>query len=141
MPGVVKVVKEKDFVGIVAKSQTEAENAKNAIEVEWKVERSWQTSDIEAMIEVGQGTPFVIQKEGNAKSILEDSEEVIIAEYKSPIGAHAQLEPNGALAYVENDKATIMMSTQVVKITRDEIADRIGPVSYTHLTLPTILLV
>jgi isoquinoline 1-oxidoreductase beta subunit len=126
MPGVVKIIKEKDFVGVVANSQTEADNAKNAINAQWEVERSWQTADIEAMIAVGQGEPFVIQKEGSAKSILEDSDDIIVSEFKSPIGAHAQMEPNGALAYVEADKATIVMSTQVVKITRDEIADRLG---------------
>lgn len=125
MPGVVKIVKEKDFVGVVAQSYTEAENAKNAIEATWKVERSWQTSDIESMIEVGRGEPFVIQKQGKSEGILEDSEDTITASYKSPIGAHAQLEPNGAVAHVEADKATIIMSTQVVKITRDEIADRL----------------
>jgi isoquinoline 1-oxidoreductase beta subunit len=139
MPGVVKIVKERDFVGVVANSQTEAENAKNAIDAEWEVERSWQTSDIEAMIAVGEGEPFVIQKEGKAKSILEDSNDVISAEYKSPIGAHAQLEPNGAVAHVEADKATIMMSTQVVKITRDEIADRIGLNSDQVNIVPTFL--
>jgi isoquinoline 1-oxidoreductase beta subunit len=139
MPGVVKIVKEKDFVGVVANSQTEAENAKNAIDVEWEVERSWHTSDIEAMIAVGEGEPFVIQKEGKVKRILEDSNDVISAEYKSPIGAHAQLEPNGAVAHVEADKATIMMSTQVVKITRDEIADRIGLDSDQVNIVPTFL--
>lgn len=126
MPGVVKVVKEKDFVGVVAKSLTEAENAKNVIDVEWQTDRKWQTSDIEALIEVGKGEPFVIQKEGNAKDILDESEDAIISEYKSPIGAHAQLEPNGALAYVEANKATVVMSTQVVKVTRNEIAERLG---------------
>ncbi|TMM59090.1 xanthine dehydrogenase family protein molybdopterin-binding subunit [Maribacter algarum] len=139
MPGVVKIVKEKDFVGVIANSQTEAENAKNVIDAKWEVERNWQTSDIEAMIAVGKGEPFVIQKEGSAKDILEDSEDTIISEYKSPIGAHAQLEPNGALAYVEADKATIMMSTQVVKITRDEIADRIGLDSDQVNIVPTFL--
>jgi len=125
MPGVVKIIKEKDFVGVVANSLIEAENAKNAIEVNWDVVRNWQTADIEAMIEVGKGEPFVIQKEGKSKSILEDSNKIFISEYKSPIGAHAQLEPNGALAFVEEDKATIIMSTQVVKLTRDEIAERL----------------
>ncbi|MFS4492646.1 molybdopterin cofactor-binding domain-containing protein [Maribacter sp. 2308TA10-17] len=139
MPGVVKIVKEKDFVGVIANSQTEAENAKNVIDAQWDVERTWQTSDIEAMIAVGKGEPFVIQKEGSAKNILEDSEDAIVSEYKSPIGAHAQLEPNGALAYVEADKATIMMSTQVVKITRDEIADRIGLDSDQVNIVPTFL--
>lgn len=139
MPGVVKIVKEKDFVGVVANSLTEAENAKNAIDAKWEVERSWQTSDIEAMIEVGQGEPFVIQKAGKSESILEESERTIVSEYKSPIGAHAQIEPNGALAFVEAGKATIMMSTQVVKITRDEIAERIGLDSDQVNIVPTFL--
>ena len=103
MPGVVKIVKEPDFVGVVAKSYTEAENAKKAIKVSWETEREWQSSDIEEMIQVGKGTPIVIQKVGKAKSKLEE-EGIIEAEYFSPIGAHAQLEPNGAVAFVEEDK-------------------------------------
>ena len=126
MPGVIKVIKEPDFVGVVANSLIEAENAKSAIVVDWEVERNWQTADIEVMIEVGKGEPFVIQKEGDAEDLLSEEDNIIKYEYKSPIGAHAQLEPNGALAYVEGDKATIIMSTQVVKITRDEIAERLG---------------
>lgn len=139
MPGVVKVVKEPDFVGVVAHSLQEAENAKMAIEANWNTDKVWQTSDIEAMVEVGQGKPFVIQKEGKAKRILEESEDVIVSEYKSPIGAHAQLEPNGALAHVEADKATIIMSTQVVKISRDEIAKRLGMDEEQVNLVPTFL--
>ncbi len=127
MPGVVKVVVEKDFVGVVANSKMAAENAKKKIKVEWKVNREWQQKDIEDMIKVGQGTPFVIQKEGKAKSILKDGEEgVIKAEFHSPIGAHAQMEPNGALAHVADGKAIIQISTQVINITRKEVAKRLG---------------
>ncbi|MGF1559697.1 MAG: molybdopterin cofactor-binding domain-containing protein [Flavobacteriaceae bacterium] len=126
MPGVVKIVKAPDFVGVVANSIMEAENAKNAIEVVWDIPVIWQTADIEAMVKVGRGTPFVIQKEGNAEALLKNDGSVIISEYRSPIGAHAQLEPNGALAFVEEDKATVMISTQVVSITRAEIAKRLG---------------
>lgn len=125
MPGVVKIVEEADFVGVVANSLIEAENAKDTIDVKWETERNWQTADIKSMIEVGKGEAFVIQKEGNPKRVLEDGENSIISEYWSPIGAHAQLEPNGALANVEGNKATIMISTQVVKVTRDEIAERL----------------
>jgi len=126
MPGVVKIVKEKDFVGVVAKSRMEAENAKNAIKVEWSTAQTWQSADIEEMIEVGKGKAFVIQKKGQAKRVLKNEEGVIISAYKSPIGAHAQLEPNGALAHVEGDKATVYLSTQVVSITRAEVAKRLG---------------
>lgn len=126
MPGVIKVVKEADFVGVVAKSQTEAELAKNAIDVKWETTTNWQSEDIEEMIKVGQGEPITIQKQGGAKRILDNEEGVITAEYKSPIGAHAQLEPNGSVAFVEEGKATVMISTQVVAITRKEVADRLG---------------
>jgi len=126
MPGVVKVVKEKDFVGVVATSQVAADNAKKAIDVTWDIPKTWELSDIEAMIQVGQGTPYVIQKEGRAASILEAEEGIITAEYKSPIGAHAQMEPNGAVAHVTADQATVWISTQVVGLTREEVADRLG---------------
>ncbi|NRA49591.1 MAG: xanthine dehydrogenase family protein molybdopterin-binding subunit [Phaeodactylibacter sp.] len=126
MPGVVKVVKEPDFVGVVAESRMAAEQAKEAIKATWKTEKNWQSSDIEDMIRVGNGDPVIIQKKGKAKRILNNEEGVLTAEFKSPIGAHAQLEPNGALAHVEGDKATIIMSTQVISLTRKEVANRLG---------------
>ncbi len=126
MPGVVKVVLEEDFVGVVANSFTEAENARKAIKAKWKVEKSWSTSDIEDIIKVGKGKPIVIQKQGRAKRILNNEDDIISAEFTSPIGAHAQIEPNGALADVQGDKVDIYISTQVVSITRDEVAKRLG---------------
>ncbi|MFT7588907.1 MAG: isoquinoline 1-oxidoreductase beta subunit, partial [Limisphaerales bacterium] len=125
MPGVIKIVKEDDFVGVVAASRMDAENAKNKIKVEWSTDKVWQTEDIENMVLVGKGEPFEIQKKGNPDKILKD-DSVITAEYKSPIGAHAQLEPNGAVAYVTEQEATVMISTQVINITRKEVAKRIG---------------
>ncbi|ASV29347.1 xanthine dehydrogenase family protein molybdopterin-binding subunit [Maribacter cobaltidurans] len=126
MPGVVKVVVEKDFVGVVAQSMIQAENAKSQIEVQWEGQRELNTEDIKEMVTVGKGMPYVIQKVGNAEEILEDGENLITSEYWSPIGAHAQMEPCGAVAHVEKDKATIMISTQVVAITRNEVAERLN---------------
>ncbi|MEM6767184.1 MAG: molybdopterin cofactor-binding domain-containing protein [Bacteroidota bacterium] len=138
MPGVVKVVKEEDFVGVVAQSYTEADNAKKAIKVTWEIEKDWTTEDIEAMIEVGKGTPVVIQKKGSPNGTL-TGEGVITSAFTSPIGAHAQLEPNGAVAYVEGETATIMMSTQVVNLTRNQIADRLGIEADNVNLVPTYL--
>ncbi len=139
IPGVVKVVKEPDFVGVVATSQMAAEQAKQAIKAEWATERNWQSEDIEAMIKVGQGDPVTIQKTGRAKRILDNEEDVVTAEFASPIGAHAQMEPNGAVAHVEDDKATIIMSTQVVNLTRKEVADRLGLAPEDVNIIPTYL--
>ncbi len=135
MPGVVKVIKEQDFVGVVAKSRMEAENAKKAIEVEWKVEGDWQTEDIEAMMTIGNGNVQIIQKEGDA---LEGNTAETL-EFRSPIGAHAQMEPNGVLASVEGDKAKIIISTQVIGITRKEVAERLELDEENVNVIPTYL--
>ncbi|HKK77351.1 MAG TPA: molybdopterin cofactor-binding domain-containing protein [Saprospiraceae bacterium] len=126
MPGVVKIVQEPDFVGVIAQSRMEAENAKNAIQAEWETDRNWTSAEIKEMIKVGEGSPTTIQKKGRASRILNNEEDVISAEFESPIGAHAQLEPNGSVASVEGNQATLMISTQVVKITREEVAKRLG---------------
>ena len=130
MPGVVQIVEERDFVGVVAHSMTEAENAKNAIQAKWSIEKEWSTEDIDDAIKVGAGEPFVIQLHGDPDDALgstgDKDDQYLSADYSTPIGAHAQIEPNGALAHAEGDRATVYISTQVVKITRDEVAASLG---------------
>lgn len=127
MPGVVKICLEPDFVGVVATSARAAENARDAIQVTWNAATQWQTRDIEELVEVGKGTPYVIQKNGNPKRVFESGGgKTVRAEFRSPIGAHAQLEPNGALAFVEPEAATVVLSTQVPGHTRGQVARRLG---------------
>ncbi|WP_235299500.1 xanthine dehydrogenase family protein molybdopterin-binding subunit [Portibacter marinus] len=139
MPGVVKIVKEPDFVGVIATSYNAANNAKHKIKAQWDVDKVWQSSEIESMIEVGKGKPVVIQKNGQPNRFLGEQDEFISSEYRSPIGAHAQLEPNGAVAHVKDGKATIMMSTQVIKLTAGEVADRLGIKEKNVNIIPTFL--
>lgn len=124
MPGVVKVVVKHDCIGVVAKTKYEADAAKETIVVKWKRTKNWEQADIERAVEVGKGKPHVIQKEGKPDNFLE-GEDVITAEFKSPIGAHAHIEPNGCVAHVTDDKVVIRMSTQVPKFTRTEVAERL----------------
>lgn len=122
MPGVVAIIEEDDFIGVVARSYIEAENAKKAIKVNWEGPHNLQQSDLIDKMTVGNGKHTMIQKQGQKL----DGDEVMTLEFRSPIGAHAQLEPNGVLASVEHDRATIIIATQVVGITRQEVADRLG---------------
>lgn len=123
MPGVVQVVREKDFVAVVATSRPEAERAIEAVKVSWKTNKSWEMAEIEEMIKSRKdGKKFLIQKEGSSM----DGEDLIIAEYTTPAGAHAQMEPSGSVAHVEQDKAIIYISTQVPKATQTEVAQALG---------------
>ncbi|SFR64724.1 xanthine dehydrogenase family protein molybdopterin-binding subunit [Maribacter stanieri] len=123
MPGVIKIVVEEDFVGVVAKSMLEAENAKNAINVTWDSYKDLNTEAITKIITVGNGKSTIIQKNGDS---LNEEGDLVRLEFRTPIGAHAQIEPNGVVASVDGDSAIVKISTQVVGITRKEVAKRLG---------------
>ena len=126
MPGVVKVVVEKDFVGVVATSRIEAEDAKRQLKIDWKMPNKLvQQSDVEAIVKVGVGNDVVIQKEGKTSAYIEESG-VVVKEYFSPLGVHAQMEPNGAAAFYQDGAVVVKMSTQVVKITQKNIAEALN---------------
>lgn len=128
MPGVVKIVREDDFVGVIAETHFQAEMARKALKVEWEVNQSWNLADVVAMTKVGQGEAVVIQKEGDTDDVFAQGEadEVLTLEFDSPIGAHAQIEPNGATALVKDGKATVWLSTQVPAVTLNEVSARLG---------------
>ena len=124
MPGVVKVVQKQDWVGVVAKSYAQALAAKGKINVEWDLPRKWSESDIREMLEVGSGNGMMTQKKG---AVLDPKDENVVSmEFTSPIGAHAQIEPNGAVASYKDGKVTVMISTQVIGITQKQIAEALG---------------
>lgn len=138
VPGVIDVVVEDDFAGVLATSKLAADRGKAALQIEWAVAKIWQQQDIDDLIKVGSGKSVQIQKKGKPGRIL-NQDEVITAEYSSPMGAHAHLEPNGAVAWVTQDKAHIKISTQVVAITRKEVAKRLGMDEEQVIIEPTYL--
>lgn len=124
MPGVVKVVKKEGWIGIIANSFPEALAAKNKVKVEWDLPKKWTEEGIREILQVGKGNKMITQKEGSA--LDPDNAEVVSMEFTSPIGAHAQIEPNGALAFVKDGKATVKLSTQVIGFTQNQVAEALG---------------
>ncbi|MEN8703301.1 MAG: molybdopterin cofactor-binding domain-containing protein [Polaribacter sp.] len=119
MPGVVKIVQIDDWVGIIAKSYSEALAAKEVIDIEWHIPKKWSEEEIRSLITVGSGNEMLVQKEGSS---LKKDDSFLEIEFKSPLGAHAQIEPNGAVASYKDGKITVIISTQVVGITQKQVA-------------------
>jgi isoquinoline 1-oxidoreductase beta subunit len=136
MPGVVKIIVEDDFVGVVANSMIEAENAKDAIKVTWKGVENINTDTIVKMMTVGNGNSTIIQKNGKA---IAKEKDINTIEFRTPIGAHAQIEPNGVVASVNGENVTIKISTQVIGVTRTEVAKRLGLKAENVNIIPTYL--
>lgn len=127
MYGVERVIHEDGLIAVVAKSRYAAEMAAQALDIEWNIPQKWQQADIETIVTVGKGTEVNVQNEGDARSIIEKAgEQIFRQEYRTPLGAHAQMEVNGSIAHVEKDKVTVIIGTQAVGIVRDEVAKALG---------------
>ncbi len=123
-PGVVKVVLENDFAGVVAESREQAYQGLTHLELDWDAGRLWQQEEIDAMVVVGEGQGVVIQKEGNVKQALERGT-LVEAEYHTPMAYHAYLEPLAAVADVRSDRIEVWASTQAANRLRNAVADTI----------------
>lgn len=121
MPGVVGVVIEDGFAGVVAKSRLQAWAARNALEVEWDEGYLWQQEELEELVTAGGRGGVNIQREGDADSLL-SSGAPITAEYRSGMASHAPMEPQAALAIVGPAGGKVWTSTQFELTARREVA-------------------
>ncbi len=137
MPGVKKVVQTGDWLGVVADSYPQALAAKRKIKVDWEIPKKWTEAEIRDLLKVGNGNKMVTQKSGAA--LDPDEENVVSMEFNSPLGAHAQLEPNGAVASVKNGAATIILSTQVIGVTQRQVAEALDIPKEQVNVIPTYL--
>ncbi len=125
--GVVKIINVKDLVAIVAKTRYAAELGLSKIEADWNIPNKWQQSDFEKIVTVGNGNAVNIQSVGDAKAVLAELPvQIYKQEFRTPMAVHAQMEPNGAIANVEKDKATIIVGTQAPDATHKDISKALG---------------
>lgn len=125
MPGVVAVVAEKDFGGVVADTRQQAWAALSQLQAEWDPGKLWQQYEIDAMVTVGNGDGITIQDEGNAAGLLAQGATVTAA-YRTPFAVHAHLEAQAALVDVQPDKVRVWCPTQAAGLVRGEVAKALG---------------
>ncbi|WP_255362860.1 molybdopterin cofactor-binding domain-containing protein [Tenacibaculum sp. MAR_2009_124] len=118
--GVVKIVQNNDWVGIVAESYAQALAAKHLLTIEWDIPKKWTEAEIRNVLKVGKGNEMITQKKG--EQLDDNDSNMVTMEFSSPIGAHAQIEPNGAVASYDANNITVILSTQVPGKTQEHVA-------------------
>lgn len=121
MPGVVQVVIQENFAGVVAHSRKQAYDALNRLDLTWDEGTPWQQSDIEALVTAGGRGGVTIQQEGNLNAAMKQGKRMR-AEYRTPMAYHAHLEPLAAVAHVQTNNVQIYASTQSPVRLRSKIA-------------------
>ena len=138
MPGVVKVIVDGDFVGVVADSRPLAWAALDAIEAEWDEGKLWQQAELEEIVTVGGLNGVVVQKEGSPGMALFGGS-TLTADYRTPFAVQTPLEAQAALADVGPEQARVWASTQSHESTGDQIAYALGLESEKVEVIPTYL--
>ncbi|MEV4410765.1 molybdopterin cofactor-binding domain-containing protein [Catellatospora sp. NPDC049609] len=100
MPGVQQVVIDvpAGFAGVVADTRTRAWAAVAALQLRWS--EGTRVGDRELEQQVTAGAGVVLRRDGSIRGALGQGR-IVEAEYRTPLAAHAHLEPLAALAAVE----------------------------------------
>jgi nicotinate dehydrogenase subunit B len=127
IPGMIKVVERKNFVGVVAEKQSQAAQAARQLKVKWNP---------------GPGLPAQktyyesLRRQPSRDTLMVDSKDVVQklaaagavvrATYAYPYQMHGSLGPSCAVAEVKPSGATVWSATQSVYPTRSSVAKLLG---------------
>jgi len=130
IPGVVKVVKEKRFVGVVSTTEWGAIQAAKTLKVTWSTPDAKLPANRDALYDYLDRTKSVkdqvVADNGNLESGFSQGHKTLEATYHWPFHMHGMIGPSCAVADVQGDKATIWAGSQGTHRTRKAVADLLG---------------
>jgi CO/xanthine dehydrogenase Mo-binding subunit len=124
IPGA-RVVRRRDFVGVVANEEWNAVRAAQQLRVTWDLPESLPATSA-ALFErmrAAQTIDSVVMDRGSVAAAFANARYVVSRRFDSPYQIHAGFGPNCAVADVKADSAMVMCSTQSPYRTRTAIAD------------------
>jgi nicotinate dehydrogenase subunit B len=138
IPGVVKIVREGTFVGVVAETEWAAIQAAQALKVTWTEPTLKMMSGPDEVFDYLKNTKSfkdnVVTNRGNPDAAFSSAQKKYEATYYFPFQLHGMMGPPCAVADVRGDKATIWTGTQGPFRTRDSIARMLNiPPKSVHL--------
>jgi nicotinate dehydrogenase subunit B len=126
IPGFVKVVREGNFVGVVAKTEWAAIQAADALKVEWTPAKT-KLPVGDALYNYLKTSKSVrtqkVAEKGDAAKALGEAKKTYQASYRWPFQLHGMIGPSCAIADVKGDKATIYSGPQGPFRTRTTVAN------------------
>ena len=127
MPGFIKVVVKKDFVGVVCEKQWQAVQAANQVKVQWKPGPKLppQASFYDHMRTLPSRDTYLVDSK-DVDATLAKAAQVVRSTYLHPYHMHGSIGASCAVADVKADSATIWSPTQGVYPQRDSCAMVLG---------------
>jgi nicotinate dehydrogenase subunit B len=127
IPGIVKLVRIEDFLGVVAEREEHAIRAARELKVEWKpVPAMPDFSKLEQVLRDHPARPRILREEGDMRAALANAAIELSATYIWPYQLHASIGPSCAVADYADNKLTIWSATQSAHAMRREAAQLTG---------------
>ena len=127
MPGFIKVVVKKDFVGVVCEKQWQAVQAANQMKVQWNAGPKLppQASFYDHMRTLPSRDTYLVDSK-DVDATLAKAAQVVRSTYLHPYHMHGSIGASCAVADVKADSATVWSPTQGVYPQRDSCAMVLG---------------
>ncbi len=130
IPGIVKVVQEGTFLGVIATTEWSAVKAANALKVTWSEPATKMPANAEAVYTILKDTKSLRDRvtvdKGKPDEAISQAHKTYEAIYRWPFQLHGMMGPSCAVADVGTDRATIYTGTQGSFDTRKAVADLLG---------------
>ena len=130
IPGVVKVVQEGSFVGVVAQTEWAAIRAARALKISWSTPSTKIPDGPDAAWDYLRNTKsFLDQKtveRGDVNAAMAQAAKTLDATFRWPFQLHGMMAPSCAVADVQGDRATIYSGCQGPFDTRKQVAHLLG---------------
>jgi len=122
-----RVIRRRDFVGVVAANEWDAVRAARQLKVTWDQPAALPgTTGMHQQMRASQTTDSVVLNKGEVGAALKGAAHTITQTYQGPYQAHAPFGPNCSLADVKADSALVMCSTQNIYDSRNKVAQVLG---------------
>jgi nicotinate dehydrogenase subunit B len=128
IPDLVEVVVEKDFVGVVARSEIGAIRAAETLKVTWNDPGGAPKShdELYAQMQTLPASSRLLASYGNVDKALAGAAKTLEATYYYPYQLHGSMGPSCAIADVKADEATVWSPTQGIYPLRAAVARLLG---------------
>lgn len=123
LPGLIRVVQQGNFVGVVAEREEQAIRAARQLKVSWSGGRSLpDPAALDNWLRKAKVVKTDVSHKGDVDAAMARAVKVIRASYHFPVQLHAMIAPSCAVADVRDGQATVWSGTQWPQGVRRDLA-------------------
>ena len=127
VPGLIMLVSEEEFVGVICEREDVAEYALDAIRARWQeggeLPSDW---DLPVLLKDKATEPVVVREEGSLAAGFDEADHVLESLYFLPYVSNAAMEPSAAVALWEDGHLTVWCGDRSPFGVRDQLAQAFG---------------